>query len=253
LASLTVCDNGSPPLCTSDVAAVTIQTEVGAQIILKNNGTVVGAGTSGGTQEFGIEEVLIPYTDLVQSSLKLTTTYPHAGIVSECIPDSRSFVFGDMDTDGVADFDMKISNKCIKKLFKHTPNNAQAEIVISGLFSSAGATTPLRAVRTVTIAVGVGPVMAAMFAYPNPFNPETSISYTVAGNAAVTIRIFAIDGRLVRTLKSGENTSSGTHEVRWNGTDERGGPMPSGIYFVKTTQKTGAGEQTSVLKLALTK
>jgi len=98
---------------------------------------------------------------------------------------------------------------------------------------------------------GAAPIMAS--AYPNPFNPETAISYTVKNAGPVTMRIFSIDGRLIRTLKQGEVTEAGTHEVSWNGMDNLGHHVPSGIYFVKTSQKTGGTEENSTLKLALTK
>ena len=57
----------------------------------------------------------------------------------------------------------------------------------------------------------------------------------------------------MRSLKVGDPTRPGSYEVRWNGTNEQGRPMPSGIYFVKTTQTVAGGEQTSVLKVALAK
>ncbi len=255
VASLTVCDNGTPQLCASDVAAVTIQSEIGAQIILKNNGTILNAKRDNdNNKKFGIEEVIVPYTDLDLASIRLSTTYPNSGSVSECTPyASTKFKYGDMDIDGVTDLDFKFPQACIHDLFDLTPNGQSVDIVISGTFHSGSGTTPLRAVRTVTIKTANTGAPVATFASPNPFNPETSISYSVKGNGPVTMRIFGIDGRLVRSLKVGEDTRPGSYEVRWNGTNEQGRPMPSGIYFVKTTQTVPGSEQTSVLKLALTK
>ena len=45
----------------------------------------------------------------------------------------------------------------------------------------------------------------------------------------------------------------GTYEVTWNGTDDGGRSVSSGIYFVKTSQKTGGADETSILKLTLMK
>src|SRR6266571_5391150 len=87
---------------------------------------------------------------------------------------------------------------------------------------------------------GAAPILAR--AYPNPFNPETAIKYTVTSAGPVTLRIFSTDGRLVRTLKQDEMTVAGTDEVAWNGTDDQGRHVSSGIYFVRTSQKTGRGE-----------
>ena len=253
VASLTVCDNGTPALCTSDVAAVTVQTEVGAQIILKKNGSTLDTRWFIFWTQIGIEEVLLPYTDLDVASMRLSTDYPNAGTVANCPADVRYAKYGDMDADGVTDFDNYFSNWCLFKLFSKTPDRATANIIITGNFIEAGGTVPLRAVRAVTVRTWGGIFHVKSLASPNPFNPETSISYTVKDNGSVSMRIYGVSGRLVRTLKQGEYTNSGTYAVRWNGTDDQGRHVPSGIYFVKTSQKTSGGEESSVLKLALTK
>jgi len=69
---------------------------------------------------------------------------------------------------------------------------------------------------------------------PNPFNPETWIGYAVPGDRpeAVTIRIYAASGRLVRTLVS-RSVNPGHHEARWDGRDDRGRPMASGVYLYR--------------------
>ncbi len=253
LASLTVCDNGTPPLCSSDVAAVTIKTEIDAQIILPKNGSTLDTRWLIFWTKIGIEEVLLPYTDLDVASLALSTDYPNSGAVSTCPADTRFIKYGDMDADGVTDFDIYFSNWCLFKLFSKTPDKATANLIITGNFIESGGTVPLRAVRSATIRTWGLHFPVASLAYPNPFNPETSISYSVKNNGAVSMRIYGVSGRLVRTLKQGEYTNAGTYAVRWNGTDDQGRHVPSGIYFVKTSQKTAGGEESSVLKLALTK
>ncbi|RPH54112.1 MAG: T9SS C-terminal target domain-containing protein, partial [Acidobacteria bacterium] len=113
---------------------------------------------------------------------------------------------------------------------------------------------PLRGVKEATVRTGGGgaaPIFAS--ASPNPFNPETSISYTVKSDGPVTLKIYSIDGRLVRTLKQGEATAAGSYEVMWNGADNNGRPVSSGIYFAKTSQNAAGTEETSVLKLTLMK
>jgi hypothetical protein len=258
LASLTVCDNGTPSLCTVDVAAVTIQTEVGAQIILNhvfsnNNTSTLETRWFFFFQQIGIEEVLLPYTDLDVATLAISTDRPNSGTVTSCPADARFIKYGDMDADGVTDFDLQFSNWCLFKLFSKTPDKTVANIIITGNFVEGSSTVPLRAVRSATIRTWSFFHFVQSLAYPNPFNPETSIAYTVQNDGPVSMRIYSVSGRLVRTLKSGENTGAGTYAVRWNGTDEQGRHVPSGIYFVKTSQKTSGGEQSSVLKLALTK
>jgi hypothetical protein len=65
---------------------------------------------------------------------------------------------------------------------------------------------------------------------PNPFNPSTTISFGVSDAADVTLRIYDASGRLVRTLADGPY-DSGQHEEVWNGLDNSGHRVASGVYF----------------------
>ena len=253
VASLRVCDDGSPQLCDDDFASVTIQTEIGAQILLENFDTAIDVRKTGNrSTKIGVEEVLLPYTDLNPSSIRISHNGP-AGFVTECAADTRFFVYGDMDADGVTDIDLRFTNKCLANLFNNIPNNSVATISITGTFQEPGGTVPLHAERALTIRVKhrITPILA--MANPNPFNPETSISYTLRNDGPVTIRIYGVDGRMVRTLKSGEETVAGTHEVRWNGMNDQGRHVPSGIYFVKTSQNVGGSVESASFKATLLK
>lgn len=70
--------------------------------------------------------------------------------------------------------------------------------------------------------------------YPNPFNPETTISYDVptAGNTLVTLRVFDIIGREIKTLVH-EPHSAGSYQVRWDARDNAGNSVSSGVYFYR--------------------
>ncbi len=67
---------------------------------------------------------------------------------------------------------------------------------------------------------------------PNPFNPETSIEYGLPNATRVSIRIYNVIGQLVKTLVD-EHQQAGTHEVVWNGTNDSGIKVASGIYFYR--------------------
>jgi flagellar hook assembly protein FlgD len=87
-------------------------------------------------------------------------------------------------------------------------------------------------------------------ASPNPIKRDgTTISYSVRDGGPVSIRIFSAGGKLVRTLKEGEYTTAGTHEVRWDGIDDHGERVGSGIYFVWTVVL----DEASVSKLVVMK
>lgn len=69
-------------------------------------------------------------------------------------------------------------------------------------------------------------------AYPNPFNPTTTIRYNVPSSGRVVLSIYDVNGRLVATLLD-ENREAGEHIARWNGRDARGRASSSGIYFAR--------------------
>ncbi len=73
----------------------------------------------------------------------------------------------------------------------------------------------------------------ASYNYPNPFNPSTTIRYSVpAPGGAVRLRIYDLSGRLVRTLVS-EERAGGEYAAVWFGRDDSGREMGSGVYFYR--------------------
>lgn len=85
---------------------------------------------------------------------------------------------------------------------------------------------------------------------PNPFNPVTTISYTVPGGygADVRIEVFDISGRLVSTLVD-QYREPGSYSVFWEGTDSYGARVSSGVYFYRMS----AGEFVQTRKMVLLK
>ncbi|MDZ4120821.1 MAG: T9SS type A sorting domain-containing protein, partial [Candidatus Cloacimonadaceae bacterium] len=75
------------------------------------------------------------------------------------------------------------------------------------------------------------PVMS-LGAYPNPFNPNTRISYTTENSSPTKIGIYNLKGQLVKDFVDASR-ASGEHVLHWNGTDNAGRALPSGIYFIK--------------------
>jgi flagellar hook assembly protein FlgD len=93
---------------------------------------------------------------------------------------------------------------------------------------------------------GISSEFAINLVYPNPFNPVTTIQFTlpmVETSHAVSIQIYDITGTLVETLMD-EKLVSGQHTIKWNGTR-----FSSGVYFLKLE----AGSFSQVEKLMLIK
>ena len=66
---------------------------------------------------------------------------------------------------------------------------------------------------------------------PNPFNPTTTIKFDLAHDGQVRLQIFDVAGHLVRTLVNGTLTRGYNQAVTWNGLDQNGRRVPSGVYF----------------------
>ena len=85
--------------------------------------------------------------------------------------------------------------------------------------------------------------------YPNPFNPTTTISYNLANDSSVELSIYNLKGQKVKQLVS-DQLSAGQYSVDWNGTDNNGKDVSSGIYLYKL--KVG-NHYTSTKKMILLK
>jgi hypothetical protein len=69
-----------------------------------------------------------------------------------------------------------------------------------------------------------------LFNYPNPFNPDTTIQFHLNEKQHVSLKIYNAKGQKIRTLAN-QIFEADTHSVRWNGTDDSGTSISSGIYF----------------------
>lgn len=85
-------------------------------------------------------------------------------------------------------------------------------------------------------------------AYPNPFNPTTTIRYSVRERTHVSLKIYDVGGRLVKTLvDEAKNPNSNGHSVEWNGRNNLGHRVSSGLYFYRLV----AGSFTKTKKMVL--
>jgi hypothetical protein len=68
--------------------------------------------------------------------------------------------------------------------------------------------------------------------FPNPFRSSTVIQFDLPERTAITLRVYDVQGRLVRTLED-DAFDAGRHQVTWDGKDEAGRGAPAGIYFYR--------------------
>lgn len=84
--------------------------------------------------------------------------------------------------------------------------------------------------------------------YPNPFNSNTAITYELPKRTEITLMVYNVAGQVVRVLTKGER-STGSHVIRWDGTDSQGQAVSTGLYFIQL-KRSG---QVHVIKIMLIK
>lgn len=86
-----------------------------------------------------------------------------------------------------------------------------------------------------------------LYASPNPFNPQTTVKYTLVRPDLITLRAFDLRGRLVRSLLPSAQQGAGPHELTWDGLDDSGTALPSGAYLLRLE----AGAEARSLRVVL--
>ena len=82
--------------------------------------------------------------------------------------------------------------------------------------------------------------------HPNPFNPKTSIDYFMPERGDVELAVYDVSGRRVAVLERGER-NEGEHRAAWNGVDEDGNPVATGVYFLRLDALGGSRTAKAVL------
>lgn len=85
--------------------------------------------------------------------------------------------------------------------------------------------------------------------HPNPFNPETRLSFSLPAAGKTSLAIYNMKGQKIATLLDEEELPAGKHSLLWNGCDQQGNPVASGVYI----QRLSFGAQTLVRKMVLAK
>jgi hypothetical protein len=83
---------------------------------------------------------------------------------------------------------------------------------------------------------------------PNPFSPLTRIDFAVPKKSNVSLAVFDVSGRMVRTLTDGAR-EAGRYSINWDGRDARGDRVSAGVYFYRLT----TGEETLTRKMTVLK
>jgi len=115
-------------------------------------------------------------------------------------------------------------------------SNQETEISLTNVDLRDSANQKLRSSFEGTGVVVTGRLLPEIYAlhqnHPNPFSAVTSINYQIPEDAQITLKIYDVAGKLLRTLVN-EVKEPGYYTVRWDGKDELGKNVGNGIYFYK--------------------
>jgi flagellar hook assembly protein FlgD len=141
------------------------------------------------------------------------------------------------EVDSVSEFNMPIVVKFNNQEHKIEMNNGMGEIEVG---SNSYQIDPYnwilkeRLLEDSSLETSADEVVIGNFElhnnYPNPFNPNTTIYYSLPNESAVTITVFDMLGKEIYQLIS-QKQPSGKHSIQWNGADHDGNKMSAGIYF----------------------
>jgi hypothetical protein len=165
------------------------------------------------------------------------TTYPYSAGVWNLVPEfSSQLVTLPYDFSRIGTVSEVTANKAEGQLAARTRMLAN----VLNRFGHAGGSLPTPVPRLAD--------QFAVAAYPNPFNPTTRIEFNLPERAHLSLKVFDLRGALIRILID-EARAAGSDYVDWNGADESGARVSSGVYFYVIT----AGEESRSGRVMLLK
>ncbi len=162
--------------------------------------------------------------------------------ISWCNPTSDKFLFSDIDNDGDKDI-------IYFAIFPGTDVCQDLIDYVIILFNDGEGNFTEEYVSAQGDKINYISKEISMNNYPNPFNPTTTISYFIPAKSNVEISIYNLKGQRIRKLLT-QNVKSVSHSVVWNGNDDNGKTVGSGVYFYKllVNGKTKAVKKCVMLK-----
>ena len=146
-------------------------------------------------------------------------------------------------SDGFMDLTLKFDTQQITAILGEVENGQIIPLTVSAVLLDGTTITGLD-----WIIIRSNSKKLSFQSYPNPFNPSTTIRYSLPEDASVQLEIFDITGRRVAEIQNGMQ-AEGNYSALWNGQDDSGYILPAGIYMARIT----AGQDVQTLRLLLLK
>jgi len=174
--------------------------------------------------------------DVDLSSLRLTSDGT-GGATEIPAAATRRNVESDTDQDGIPELRAGFERSDLARLFSSVRGRHMVEVALEGRLERG---RKFRAPLALTI-LGTGkPDKAIASVAPNPLNPRGVLTFSIGEPGNVTVRLYDLGGRSVRTVIAAEQFPAGVHQISIDGRDERGVALASGVYFYRVETSGGA-------------
>jgi TolA-binding protein len=171
------------------------------------------------------------YADAIAKSQTLLNNFPETTLAKYALYDLGSIYWYRLE-------DQKTGEQYYRQLIAQWPDD---DLSISAL-ATLGEGTPAMGKKntpSLTMLSGVPTEYGLSQNFPNPFNPQTEIRYQLPEASRITVKIYNFLGQEVRTLVDGQ-IAAGYHAVVWDGQDDFGRKVTSGVYFYRLLKEPGA-------------
>ncbi|MEK7314917.1 MAG: T9SS type A sorting domain-containing protein, partial [Candidatus Eisenbacteria bacterium] len=149
----------------------------------------------------------------------------------------------DADRNGIADLPVCFTKADLRRLFSNLPTGRRkVPVVLEGPLASGGR---LHAEFDLEVVAPGGSLATAVT--PNPARAGSVLSFRLGAREPIRVRLFDAGGRFVRELTSRGSTGGGYHDVPFDGRDDGGRELRSGIYFYRVESEVGAASGRLVL------
>ena len=165
----------------------------------------------------------------------LTLSWPGSGSASHITAvQDKTMPEGDTNHDGIPELAVSFRSEDFRSLFQSFRGPMDVEVAIDGRLYDHRS---IHASATFTV-LGQGEIRPARIS-PNPLKPEGTLEFTLSSPGPVTLRLYDVSGRCVRTLIRGATYEAGEHEVPFAARNERGEALPSGVFFYSLELPSG--------------
>jgi hypothetical protein len=140
------------------------------------------------------------------------------------------------------------STKLVVCVAPTAPGPQSCQITVYSNASNNPVTIPVTNDLVTAIGDGAAPMPFRIVSVsPNPFNPSTTIRFSLPKAMPVTAEVWSVTGARVRVLAAEKTFGPGENELRWDGRNEQGSPAASGVYFVRVSTQLGEKVTRAVL------